>query len=73
MCPTLHDVHGMAANIMAAVLFATLWHRVFPFPALTLWTFLFPQQVTSGNEKKIVNMENKIKSFFVYCFGDLNF
>jgi hypothetical protein len=30
----------------------------FPFPALTLPIFLFPQQVTSGN-KKSVNMESK--------------
>jgi hypothetical protein len=63
----------MAANNMTVVLFATLRHKIFPFPALTLWTFLFPQQVTSGNEKKFVNMESKLNSFFVYCFSDLNF
>jgi len=58
----LHVAHGEAVNnfnIFGLQHYSTQYFGVpFPFPALTLRIFLFPQQVTSGNEKS-VNMESK--------------
>jgi len=62
-CPPLHLVHGEAVNNMNSFFFLQRYSTeyfgvLFPFPALTLYIFLFPQQVTSGNGKS-VNMESK--------------